>query len=168
MSLQLFISILSIVLFVSLGRWNHDNTPWRGLGAPNFSAIGTYETALRNVISGRKEFGRLMADDAVASLVPEALIRDEWQHPFVADGLPNPDVVIYKDGGGDTAHTMRVIEASGLTQRCRIDDTPFLIARREGQGRPACWNGALSESQKIQTLTVAISFRSVDLDPRRP
>jgi len=131
-SLQLCTSILSIVLFVSLGRWNHDNAPWRGLGVPNFGAIGTYETALRNAISGRKEFGRLMVDDAVASLVPESLILDEWAYQWAVNQLPNPDVVIYKDGAWDSANTMRVIKASGLTQRCRIDNTPFLIASREG------------------------------------
>ena len=129
-SLQLSTSVLSIALFVLLGGGNHDNAPWRGLGVPNFGAIGTYETALRSVINGRKKFGRLMVDDAVASLVLEALNVDEWQYPFVADGLLNPDVVIYKDGAFDTPHTMRVIEASGLTNRCQIPKMPFFIASR--------------------------------------
>jgi hypothetical protein len=132
LSLQLFTSILSIVLFVSLGRWNHDDAPWRGLGVPNFGAIGTYETALRKVIARRNEFGRLMVDDAVASLVPESLMPDEWANQWAPDRLPNPDVVVYKSGARDSATTMQVIDASGLTQRCRINNTPFLIASREG------------------------------------
>ena len=73
-----------------------------------------------------------MVDDAVASLVPESLILDEWAYQWAVNQLPNPDVVIYKDGAWDSANTMRVIKASGLTQRCRIDNTPFLIASREG------------------------------------
>ena len=101
-----------------------------GEGLVFHGAIGTYETALRSVINGRKKFGRLMVDDAVASRVLEALNVDESQYPFVADGLLNPDVVIYKDGAFDTPHTMRVIEASGLTNRCQIPKMPFFIASR--------------------------------------
>ena len=126
--LQLYISVLSIALFVLLGGFNHDNAPWRGLGVPNFGAIGAYEIALRKVIARRNEFGRLMVDDAVASLVPESLTTNEWLYQWAADRLPNPDVVVYKNGAWDSASTMRVIGASGLTQRCRIDNTPFLIA----------------------------------------
>ena len=125
--LQLWTSVLSIVFLVSV-----DNSPLRGLGIPNLGAIGTYETALRSVISRRGEFGRLMVDDAVASLVPEYLITDEWTNQWLVDRIPNPDVVLYKYGAWDSANTMRVIQASGLTQRCRIDNTPFLIASREG------------------------------------
>jgi hypothetical protein len=72
-----------------------------------------------------------MVDDAVASLVPESLILDEWLYQWSTNRLPNPDVVIYKDGARDSANTMRVIEASGLTQKCRIGNTPFLIASRK-------------------------------------
>lgn len=126
--LQLYTSVLSIALFVFLGDFNHDNAPWRGLGVPNFGAIGTYETALRKIIARRNEFGRLMVDDAVASLVPESLTTNEWLYQWTADRLPNPDVVVYKDGAWDSANTKRVVGASGLTQRCRIDNTPFLIA----------------------------------------
>lgn len=131
-SLQLCTSILSIVLFVSLGRGNHDDAPWRGLDMPNFGAIGTYETALRNVISRRAEFGRLMVDDAVASLVPESLMTDEWTNQWAFDHLPNPDVVVYKDGAWDSANTKRVIDASGLAHSCQIENTPFFVASREG------------------------------------
>jgi len=124
--LQLWTSLLSIMLLVTI------DSPWRGLGIPNLRAIGAYETALRNVISRRAEFGRLMVDDAVASLVPESLITNEWINQWAVDRLPNPDVVIYKDGTWDSTNTLRVIAASGLTQRCRIDNTPFLIVSREG------------------------------------
>ncbi|MGA2311877.1 MAG: hypothetical protein ABSF87_05855 [Xanthobacteraceae bacterium] len=135
MNLQLFTSVLSIVLFVSLGRGNLGNAPWEGLSVPNFGAIGTYETALRNVINRRKEFGRLIVDDAVASLVPESLIRDEWLYQWSVDRLPNPDVVIYKDRAWDSASTERAVEASGLTHRCQIENTPFFVASREGTSR---------------------------------
>jgi hypothetical protein len=87
--------------------------------------------ALRNVISERKEFGRFMVDDAVASLVPETLIFDEWLYQWAADRLPNPDVVAYQDGAWESANTMRAIEAPGLKHRCQIDNTPFFIASRE-------------------------------------
>src|SRR5262249_5804209 len=125
-TLQLWTSLLSIMLLVTI------DSPWRGLGIPNLRAIGAYETALRNVISRRAEFGRLMVDDAVASLVPESLMTNEWINQWAVDRLPNPDVVIYKDGTWDSTNTLRVIAASGLTQRCRIDNTPFLIVSREG------------------------------------
>jgi hypothetical protein len=132
LGLQLCTSILSIALFGLLGGGNHDNAPWRGLAIPNFRAIGNYETALRNVVARRNEFGRLMVDDAVASLVPERLMTDEWTNQWAFDHLPNPDVVVYKDGAWDSANTMQVIDASGLTHRCQIENTPFFIASREG------------------------------------
>lgn len=132
-SLQLCTSIFSIALFVSLGHGNNDNAPWRGLGYPNLGAIGTDEMALRNVVNGRNTFGRLMVDDAVASLVPESLKKDEWTNQWTLDHLPNPDLVVYQEGARDSANTMRVLEASGLTQRCRIDNTPLFIASRQGR-----------------------------------
>ena len=72
-----------------------------------------------------------MVDDAVASLVPEYLITDEWTNQWLVDRIPNPDVVIYKNGAWDSANIMRVIQASGLTQTCQVDETPFFLASRE-------------------------------------
>jgi hypothetical protein len=132
MGLQLCTSILSIALFVLLGGMNHDNAPWRGLAIPNFQAIGSYETALRNVVARRQELGTLMVDDAVASLIPESLMTDEWTSQWAVDHLPDPDVVVYKDGAWNSANTMQVIKASGLKHRCEIENTPFFIASREG------------------------------------
>lgn len=77
-SLQLITSVLSIGLFVSLGGNNHDDAPWRGLATPNFRAIASYEITLRKVIARGRELGSLMVDDAVASLVPESMMTDEW------------------------------------------------------------------------------------------
>jgi hypothetical protein len=68
----------------------------------------------------------------VASLVPEYLITDERTNQWLDDRIPNPDVVLYKDSAWDSANTMRVIQVSELTQRYRFDNTPFLIASREG------------------------------------
>jgi shikimate kinase len=45
-----------------------------------------------------------MVDDAVASLVPEYLITDEWTNQWLVDRIPNPDVVIYKNGAWDSAN----------------------------------------------------------------
>jgi hypothetical protein len=61
----------------------------------------------------------------VASLVPEYLNTDEWTNQWRDDRIPDPDVVLYKDSAWDSADTMRVIQVSELTQRCRFDDTTF-------------------------------------------
>jgi hypothetical protein len=73
-----------------------------------------------------------MVDDAVASLVPEALRVDEWTQQWAIDRLSNPDVVIYKDNAWDAATTRSIIEAAGLTHSCRIGNTPFWVASRLG------------------------------------
>lgn len=132
LAVQLATSLLSIVLFVALGRSNHDDAPWRGLSFPSVGTIGGYEAELRKTVGRRSEFGRLMVDNAVASLVPEALRVDELTQQWAIDRLPNPDVVIYKAHAWDASTTRSIIEAAGLTHSCRIGNTPFWVASRLG------------------------------------
>src|SRR5207248_2009409 len=103
--LQLATSVLSIMLFIGFGAHNHDNAPWRGLVLPDLGAVGGYEAALREVVARRGEFGRLMVDDAVASLIPSALVTNEWVAQWSVDHLPNPDVVLYLPGSPGSAGT---------------------------------------------------------------
>jgi hypothetical protein len=130
------LSILSIVLFIALGGPNPDRRPWRLFRLPDFAAIGSHERALRDAVSRRDEFGRLAVDDAVVNLVSNSLKVDEWVLQWAIDKLPNPDVVIFKEdarGPLDTkAAVQAAIEASGLTHRCRIGNTPFVVASRTG------------------------------------
>lgn len=130
--LQLVLAAASILLFATVGGPNHDRAPWRSFVFSNFSVLGHYETVLRDAVSRRGEFGRLMLDDAVTSLVPEAAELNEWTLQWAFDRLPNPDVVIYMQGGRDGGETAKVIAASGLGHTCRIADTPFMVASRNG------------------------------------
>jgi hypothetical protein len=54
-----------------------------------------------------------MVDDAVASLVPEYLITDEWTNQWLVDRIPNPDVVIYKNGAWDSAKPCALSKLQG-------------------------------------------------------
>lgn len=130
--LQLVLAAVSILLFAMIGGPNQDRAPWRTFVFSDWSAVGRHETVLRDAVGRRGEFGRLMLDDAVASLVPEAAGLNEWTLQWAVDRLPNPDVVIYRQGGRDGAETAKVIAASGLTHTCRIVGTPFMVASRNG------------------------------------
>lgn len=130
--LQLLVAIVSILLFVALSGPIADRAPWRTSFFADWSAVGRYETVLRDAVSRRGELGRLMLDDGVISLVPEAAGLDEWTRQWEVDRLPNPDVVIYMHGGRVWGETEKVIAASGLTHTCRIAGTPFMVASRAG------------------------------------
>lgn len=130
--LQLFMAIASILVFVSLSGSIADRTPWRTSVFSDWSAVGRYETVLRDAVSRRGELGRLMLDDGVIALVPESAGLDEWTRQWEVDHLPNPDVVIYMQGGRVWGETAKVIAASGLTHTCRIAGTPFMVASRAG------------------------------------
>lgn len=128
--LQLFVSVLSIALFVLFGGANHDNRPWRHVRWPDLAAIGSYEEKLLAAIARQDRFGRLMVDNSVASLVPDALKANEWTFQWAVDSLPNPDMVIYKKEAWDAKETERVVRAAGLGRTCDILGTPFAIATR--------------------------------------
>lgn len=130
LAIQLCTSLLSILLFVTLGHSNHDAAPWQRLSLSSVGVIGEYEAELRKAVGRRSEFGRLMVDDAVASLVPEALRVDEWTQQWAIDRLSNPDVLIYKADAWDASTTKSIIEAAGLRHFCRIGNTPFWAASR--------------------------------------
>jgi hypothetical protein len=119
-------------LFVVCGGANVDEAPWRSLGIPDFGAVGGYERALRDAVSHREEFGRLMLDGAVVSLIPEAAGLNEWTWQWAMDRLPNPNVVIYMQGARDGAEVMEIMKASSLTHRCKMAGTPFVVASRAG------------------------------------
>lgn len=128
------LSTLSIALFVTLGGPNPDRTPWHGFRLPDFAAIGSYERALQDAVGRRDELGRLAVDDAVANLISKSLQVDEWVVQWAVDKLPNPDVVIFKEDASGTPDTKNAVEAaikaSGLTHKCRIASTPFVVASR--------------------------------------
>lgn len=130
--LQLLLAVVSIVLFATMGGPNADRAPWRTFVFSDWSAVGRYETVLRDAVGRRGEFGRLMLDDAVTSLIPEAAGLNEWTLQWAVDRLPNPDVVIYRQDGRYWGDTAKVIAASGLTHTCRIAGTPFMVASRSG------------------------------------
>ena len=132
--LQLVLSVVSIVLFVACGGDNLDKSPWRSLKMPDLGAVGTYESVLRNTVSRRAEFGRLMVDDAVVSLIPEAVALNEWVLQWEVDRLPNPDVVIYLPDARFRVETDKAINASGLLHRCALPGTPFVMASRVATG----------------------------------
>jgi hypothetical protein len=122
---QFLTSILSIGLFIAVGDWSG----W-DLHVPNFSVMGSYEAELRKVISEQRRLGRIMVDDAVVSLVPDALEADEWTFQWSIVPLQNPDAVVYRENAYDAANTERIVQESGLTQATRILNTPFLVAGR--------------------------------------
>jgi hypothetical protein len=130
--LQFGVALLSVVLFVVCGGANHDRHPWRSLNAPEFGAIGSYERVLREAVGHRSEFGRLMLDSPAVSLIPEAANLDEWAWQWAMDQLPNPDVLIYLPGAYDWEDTERILVAAGLSHRCKLADTPFVVASRSG------------------------------------
>jgi hypothetical protein len=132
--LQLIMASVSIVLFAAWGAPDHDNAPWKRFWFTDFSRIGRYEAVLREAVSHRTELGRLMLDDAVVAFIPEAAMMDEWSRQWAVDRLPNPEVMIYFAAGRDSAETRRVIEESGLTYRCNIPGTPFVVASRKETG----------------------------------
>jgi hypothetical protein len=71
-------------------------------------------------------------DDAVASLISDALATDEWVAQWAIDHLLNPDAVLYFPDSWGAKVTMAAIQASELTQQCRIADTPFVLNVRPG------------------------------------
>lgn len=131
------LSSFSVVLFATLGGPNADRAPWRLLSLPDFSAIGGYERALIEAVDQRGSLGRLYVDDGVTILVSNSLKVDEWLLQWSIDKLPDPDVIIFREGGvrglpdvdGPVA---AAIKASGLTHRCRIANAPFVVASRTG------------------------------------
>lgn len=129
-SLQLIVSAFSIGLFVLFGAGNHDDRPWRKVNWPNLAGIGSYEDKLIAAIGHKNRFGRLMVDNAVASLVPNFLTVNEWAYQWAVDSLPNPDMVIYQRHAWDWKETEQVIRAAGLDKSCAIAGTPFVIATR--------------------------------------
>jgi len=128
--LQLLTSSASIILFVALASGNNDDAPWRGIAWPDLNASGAYETALESAVARRFEYGRLMVDNAVASLIPNSLRTNEWAYQWAHDSLPNPDVIIYWENGWDWPVTKKVVDAASLTHTCKIRGTPFVVASR--------------------------------------
>ncbi|MFO1162698.1 MAG: hypothetical protein U1E60_27945 [Reyranellaceae bacterium] len=132
--LLLGLSTLSIALFVVMGGPNPDRTPWRSLQVPDLAVVGHYERLLIDAVGRRDELGRLAVDDSVVTLISNSLKIDEWVIQWVVDKLPNPDTVIFNEsveGPLDTrAAVEAAIKASGLTHKCRLGDTPFVVASR--------------------------------------
>ena len=121
-----------ILLFAAIGGVNLDRAPWRSLDTPNLPAIGLYERTLRQAAAHRGQFGRLMMDGAVISLVPEAAALDEWTAQWAVDNLPDPDVVIYLPAARDRIETEKLLAQLDLVHRCTLPDTPFVVASRSG------------------------------------
>lgn len=100
--LQVQTSVLSIALFIAHGDWSGWEKP--DLHVPRFSVMGSYEPELRKVVGEQRRLGRIMVDDAVASLIPDAFKADEWTYQWSIVHLQNATFTLALEGGPFNSH----------------------------------------------------------------
>jgi hypothetical protein len=100
------------------------------------TAIGSYERALKGVLSQRETLGTFLLDDAAVSLVP-AEVGSDWSHMWAANRtvygpalIPCRDSLIRHNGAFDSARSDQIVHDCALRLSYRISGTPFVISSR--------------------------------------
>jgi hypothetical protein len=136
--LQAGMAGLSIMLFVGLGTANHDPAPWRGFGIGWAWRIGPMEAGMDRLLATKPRLGRMIADDAVASLRMGAFGPDEVRFAmgFTAAEEAATDTLVYQPGTFRDTDKQVLIGRAGLRFETRLEGTPFRVRTRLPPGTP--------------------------------
>ncbi len=128
---QAVVSVLSIALFIGSGG-NHDRHPWRGFPPIWAGRIQPTERAMDAMLHRRAAFGRLVVDDAVASMRLDAFGPSEWHYAlaFTDDQIAATDTLMYQPRTWMQRRKMQIIAAAHLDNCYTLRDTYFVICSR--------------------------------------
>lgn len=123
--------LLSVALFAFSGGM-HDRRPWNSFGIPNAQRMAASDAALDMLLANRPVMGRMIVDDEVGSLRPEAFLPNELRPlmAFSAEELRGVDAFVFKPGGWLDGRKREIIREAGLAVHYRIRGTRLMLFSR--------------------------------------
>jgi hypothetical protein len=105
------------------------------LDSPSLAQQAATDHAVATVSMARPMLGRLLVDNSVAAIAPNAFTRAEIPFPLGQDSLPgdqaNPDTVAFFADGYDAARLRAIADTAGLAWRYTVPGTPLHLAARQ-------------------------------------
>ena len=135
----LIVTGLSTVLFIAGARSNHDNAPWRSFGFQWRGKIEANQQALESLFLNHKLSGRWIVDDAVASLMPAVMTKENWKYELAwGPEIPAVDTLIFQPVTWQGVAWDAIITEASLHRICRLGSSNFFIATRTQESFPSC------------------------------